>query len=196
MSTTANQFDAMGKQELRNACKEHGVKNYGKMNNDGMRAALVAATATGSVEQEVTPAAAPAPNMFATMFNRSVPVGVLKGTNVTTVVDGKRVDPTAPAVKEERAPRAKVEKAPAPVVPRPSLKGRTVQKEREERNGVKRRSAGTVCGAIWDAFDAKPEMKAGELNALADANGWNRTNVACEFYAWRKFNGISGRAAK
>ena len=199
MNTTANQFDAMGKQELRNACKEHGVKNYGKMNNDGMRAALVAATAKGvEAEQEATPAAtpAPAPNMFATMFDRSVPVGVLKGTNVTTVVDGKRVDPAAPVVKEARAPRAKVEKEAAPVVARPSLKGRVVQKEREERNGVKRRSAGTVCGAIWDAFDAKPEMKAGELNALADANGWNRTNVACEFYAWRKFNGISGRAAK
>ena len=37
-------FNEMGKNELRVACKEFGVKNYGKMNNDGMRAALVAAT--------------------------------------------------------------------------------------------------------------------------------------------------------
>jgi hypothetical protein len=197
MTATTNtaDFAAMGKEALRQAMRDAGL-SYAKLNNDGMRAALVTATATGSVEQEVTPAAVPAPNMFATMFNRSVPVGVLKGTNVTTVVDGKRVDPTAPAVKEERKPRARIEKAPAPVVPRPSLKGMKVQKEREVRNGVKRHSEGTVCDNIWLAFDANPAIKAGELQALADANGWNRTNVACEFYAWRKFNGISGRAAK
>lgn len=40
----------MNKAELRAACKEHGVKNYGKMNNDGMREAILAATQPMKVE--------------------------------------------------------------------------------------------------------------------------------------------------
>jgi hypothetical protein len=35
-------FDEMGKEELRAACKSAGVVGYGKLNNDGMRALLVA----------------------------------------------------------------------------------------------------------------------------------------------------------
>lgn len=34
------QLEEMGKAELRAACKEVGVKNYGKMNNEGMRQAI------------------------------------------------------------------------------------------------------------------------------------------------------------
>ena len=37
-------LEQMNKVELRAACKEHGVKNYGKMDNAGMRAAILAAT--------------------------------------------------------------------------------------------------------------------------------------------------------
>lgn len=199
MTATTNtaDFAAMGKEALRQAMREAGL-SYSKLNNDGMREALVAHYATTStapeaeVEATASPSAAPAVNVFASMF---APAPAVQQTG-TMYVDGKKVDPAAPATKEERKPRARIEKAPAPVVPRPSLKGMKVQKEREVRNGVKRRSEGTVCDNIWLAFDANPAIKAGELQALADANGWNRTNVACEFYAWRKFNGISGRAAK
>ena len=35
-------FNEIGKVKLRQACKYAGIKNYGKMNNDGMRAALEA----------------------------------------------------------------------------------------------------------------------------------------------------------
>lgn len=199
MTATTNtaDFAAMGKEALRQAMREAGL-SYSKLNNDGMREALVAHYATTStateaeVEATTSPSAAPAVNVFASMF---APAPAVQQTG-TMYVDGKKVDPAAPATKEERKPRARIEKAPAPVVPRPSLKGMKVQKEREVRNGVKRHSEGTVCDNIWLAFDANPAIKAGELQALADANGWNRTNVACEFYAWRKFNGISGRAAK
>lgn len=199
MTATTNtaDFAAMGKEALRQAMREAGL-SYSKLNNDGMREALVAHYATTStateaeVEATASPSAAPAVNVFASMF---APAPAVQQTG-TMYVDGKKVDPAAPATKEERKPRARIEKAPAPVVPRPSLKGMKVQKEREVRNGVKRHSEGTVCDNIWLAFDANPAIKAGELQALADANGWNRTNVACEFYAWRKFNGISGRAAK
>jgi len=178
--TNANNFAAMGKTELRAACKEQGVKNYGKLTNDGMRAALIANALTANKWGQLIVGAKAAP--------------VPKPANVVKVVGGKRVDPLAPKPKAERAPRA--DKPAAPVVPRASRKGYTIQKEREERNGVKRPSEGTVCGNVWAEFDKNPEIKAAELATMADENGWNRTNVSCEFYAWRKFMGIKGLAAK
>lgn len=184
--TNANDFAAMGKTELRAACKEHGVKNYGKMNNDGMRAALVEAAAPKTE--------APIANGWGGLVSSAPVIAVAIPKNVVKVVDGKRVDPLAPKPKAERAPRA--DKPAAPVVPRVSRKGYTIQKEREERNGVKRPSEGTVCGDVWTEFNKNPEIKAGELATLADTNGWNRTNVSCEFYAWRKFMGIKGRSSK
>lgn len=74
-------------------------------------------------------------------------------------------------------------------------KGYTIEKDRPEQNGVKRPSVGTVCGTVWAEFDANPTIAAKELPALADKHGWNKNNVSCEFYAWRKFNGIKGRQA-
>lgn len=198
-ANTASKFDAMGKEELRAACREAGV-SYSKLNNDGMRAALTAHYASLEVAEAATEEVAaqeevvqqPArPNVFAQMLgleSAPLPVGCGAGTRV---VDGKKVDPNASKAKGES--RARVEKNPAPAVPRVSRKGYTIQKEREERNGVKRPSEGTVCGAVWAEFDKNPEIKASELADLADTNGWNRTNVSCEFYAWRKFNGIKGR---
>lgn len=201
-TNTASKFDAMGKEELRAACREAGV-SYSKLNNDGMRAALTAHYASLKVAEEPAEEVAaeeevvqqPArPNVFAQMLGLTpapLPVGCGTGTRV---VDGKKVDPNASKAKGES--RARVEKNPAPAVPRVSRKGYTIQKEREERNGVKRPSEGTVCGNVWAEFDKNPEIKASELADLADTNGWNRTNVSCEFYAWRKFMGIKGRAAK
>jgi len=200
MTATASKFDAMGKEELRAACREAGV-SYSKLNNDGMRAALVAHYAKADIaEEQAEEEIAPEPKRNGLGFSLAqmmgtaplpVPTGV---GNVTRVVDGKRVEAKSPKAKGE--PRARGDKPAAPAVPRVSRKGYTIQKEREERNGVKRPSEGTVCGAVWAEFDKNPEIKAGELADLADANGWNRTNVSCEFYAWRKFMGIKGRAAK
>lgn len=202
ITNTASKFDAMGKEELRAACREAGV-SYSKLNNDGMRAALTAHYAALEVaeapaeevaaEEEVVHQPA-RPNVFAQMLGLTpapLPVGCGAGTRV---VDGKKVDPNASKAKGES--RARVEKNPAPAVPRVSRKGYTIQKEREERNGVKRPSEGTVCGNVWAEFDKNPEIKASDLAELADTNGWNRTNVSCEFYAWRKFMGIKGRSAK
>jgi hypothetical protein len=196
-----SKFDAMGKMELRAACKASGIK-YGKLDNAGMRAALVA------FEEErnklidsgkgVTDAAETDTEEQAPMTGGFANIGLMLGGTpiappvigkVTSVVDGKTVDPTAPKGKTatEKGERT-------PPAPRISRKGYTIDKDRPMQNGVKRPSAGTVCGAVWAAFDANPAIKAGELAALADANQWNRTNVSCEFYAWRKFNNISGRS--
>lgn len=197
-TNTASKFDVMGKEELRAACREAGV-SYSKLNNAGMRAALVAHYAKSeAVEEQVEAEVEETPTSNGMSFAQILDVTPVPAPanvgNVTRVVDGKRVE--AKASKEKGEARTRSEKPAAPAVPRVSRKGYTIQKDREERNGVKRPSEGTVCGAVWAEFDKNPEIKAGELAALADANGWNRTNVSCEFYAWRKFNGIKGRAAK
>lgn len=190
-TNTSSKFDAMGKEELRAACREAGI-SYGKLNNDGMRAALAAKQAPAEVEAEAEAEIAPVGNPFGLTFGAvSLPVNC---GAVTRVVDGKKVDPNAVKVKVKG--EARVHKDSAPAVPRVSRKGYTIQKEREERNGVKRPSEGTVCGNVWAEFDKNPEIKAGDLADLADTNGWNRTNVSCEFYGWRKFNGIKGRSTK
>lgn len=197
-TNTASKFYAMGKEALRAECRTAGI-SYGKLNNDGMRAALVAHYAKSEaveeqVEAEVEETTTSKGMSFAQMLGVTpVPAPANVG-NVTRVVDGKRVE--AKASKEKGEACARTEKPAAPAVPRVSRKGYTIQKEREERNGVKRPSEGTVCGAVWAEFDKNPEIKASELADLADTNGWNRTNVSCEFYAWRKFMGIKGRAAK
>lgn len=178
-------FDEMNKQELRQACKENGVKNYGKMNNDGMRAALVEAT---------TPAQPAKASVFAAALGQVKPAK-FEGKS-TRVVDGKVVN-NAPKIVEPKV-REKKEKAPAPVVARVRNKGYTIEKDRPVENGVKRPSSDTVCGQVWAAFDnvGTDILRASMLNEIADANGWNRTNVSCEFYTWRRFNGISGRQPK
>lgn len=77
-----------------------------------------------------------------------------------------------------------------------------VEKDRPEQNGIKRPSAGGLCRAVWDKCDEMREAKGGEIptskdvKAAAEVAGWNPNNALIEFYQWRKFNGITGRAKK
>lgn len=92
--------------------------------------------------------------------------------------------------------------APTPA-PRASQRSTyTIEKNRPEQNGIKRPSAGGLCRAVWDAMDELREQNGGNVptsdmvRALAGTKGWNINNAMIEFYQWRKFNGITGRAAK
>lgn len=67
--------------------------------------------------------------------------------------------------------------------------------EQVECNGVKRPKAGGVCAAVWAWLDANPTATLKEAKAAAPAHGWNANNVSCEFYARRKFLGISKTTA-
>ena len=67
--------------------------------------------------------------------------------------------------------------------------------EHEERNGVKRPKAGGACAAVWAWLDANPAATLKEAKAAAPAHGWNENNVSCEYYARRKFLGISRTTA-
>ena len=168
-------FNEMGKVELRQACKEAGIKNYGKMNNDGMRAALEAhyADAKGAEEAVVTEevqeeAPVSAPSGLATMVQQ------MMGAN-----QKKEEGRSAPAAAKRTSSGLKIEKA------------------REERNGIKKPSVGGQCRAVWDALDdmvaAGTQPTAKQVKALAEERGWNPNNASIEFYQWRKFNGIRGR---
>lgn len=168
-------FNEMGKAELRQACKEAGIKNYGKMNNDGMRAALEAhyadakeaeeAVVTEEVQEE---APVSAPSGLATMVQQ------MMGAN-----QKKKEERSAPAAAKRTSGGLKIEKA------------------REERNGIKKPSVGGQCRAVWDALDdmvaAGTQPTAKQVKALAEERGWNPNNASIEFYQWRKFNGIRGR---
>lgn len=82
----------------------------------------------------------------------------------------------------------KAKKTPAPVITTGKPKA-----ERGEQNGVKRPRSGGLCAAVWEYLDKHPKASAKDLREVAPTKGWNVNNVTCEFYQWRKFNGISGR---
>jgi hypothetical protein len=237
MAIVTIQFALMGKEELRAACRAAGI-SYNKLNNDGMRAALIAAEIADAAENEsFTPCGQVLPreklrgtsppsvvvdekallkegmrenteadaedeadsavsaNVFGSMFGAPVRPAAECG-QLRKVVDGKVSSGETKTVKVV-TPRAPVAaKVPAPVLAKVIRKGYKIQKDREERNGVKKPSEGGLCYAVWDKLDKSLNVKASDLQAIADANGWNRTNVLCEFYNWRRFNGITGRSAK
>jgi hypothetical protein len=92
---------------------------------------------------------------------------------------------------------------PLPVAEKPTqvAVGLVIEKNRPEQNGIKRPSAGGRCRAVWDALDAY-RTETGEMptaktvRELAVDEGWNPNNASIEFYQWRKFNGVTGRAPK
>lgn len=139
--------------------------------------------ADGRWSWEVTPTQRPTMTLNDMYGLTAKPLPV--NAHVTHVIDGKKV--------------AETEQNPSlingTVVTRTTevRSGYKVEKNREEQNGVARPSIGTRCRAVWDYLDANPAIKIAELLLVADACGWNRTNASCEFYGWRKFNGIKGR---
>lgn len=209
---TATKFDTMGKEELRAACRAAGV-SYSKLNNDGMRAALRAAAVIAaeaaqdereieaynngepSGESEMTDedgayySAPIAANPFAALTG-----GVVAPVAATGVkfVDGKKYE--EPTDQSAKVIRPRAAKTPAPLVAPVVRKGYKIDPTRPVQNGVKRPSVGTVCEAVWSVFDGMHASETGlcaaDLPVIADAHAWNRTNVACEYYTWRKFMGI------
>lgn len=181
-----SKFDTMGKEELRKACREAGI-SYGKLNNDGMRAALKAK------EEEAAPAAAHTEET-ANVVTQEAPAAEAPAAEAseTSAPSG-----LAAMVRQMTGANTKKEEERAPAVAKRTSNGLKIEKDREERNGVKRPSVGGMCRAVWDALDAAvaegktPTAK--DVKALAEANGWNPNNASIEFYQWRKFNGIRGR---
>jgi hypothetical protein len=90
----------------------------------------------------------------------------------------------------------------APAAPAPATgTGLKIEKDRPEQNGIRRPSAGGKCRAVWDAMDLiangnPAAVTAAQVKGAAEQHGWNPNNASIEFYQWRKFNGVTGRAPK
>lgn len=89
---------------------------------------------------------------------------------------------------------------PLPRAPKPVAEKKT-RVPAEVKNGIRKPQPGTVCRAVWDAIEEFNEREgrvatSKDMRKIGEEKGWNQNNVSIEFYAWRKFNGISGRAAK
>lgn len=76
--------------------------------------------------------------------------------------------------------------------------GINIQKDRAEQNGVTRPSEGGVCASIWAECDKRatsgvvPPVK--DMKAWALTQGVDQTTCLIQYYQWRKFNGVVGRA--
>lgn len=214
-SQMSSKYDNMGKDALRAACRTAGI-SYGKLNNQGMRDALV-------VYDNHTAEIAAFDNITKEDIKNAHALHTTGASQVLAdELDEK--DPTDAEIAESNqihiGSNLSAESATIPNAATHGEKGQTVtrgapnalkalkastsgfkiEKEREEKNGVKRPSIGGMCRAVWDALDsvvtAGGSPTAKDVKAMSEKNSWNVNNASIEFYNWRRFNGISGRKTK
>lgn len=165
-----SKFDNMGKEELRAACRTKGI-SYGKLNNDGMRAALNAAH---SVPAD----------------NKSL-LDLASDEAAKTPVVQTNIGPIS-AIEKGAASELKTRKPPK--------KAKAERKVRASANGVTKPSAGTICAQIWDALDAKRIELEGatptfeHLRELAKAYDWQKNTAMTQYQRWKQFNGLMPRS--
>ena len=215
------QLEAMGKAELRAACKEVGVKNYGKMNNEGMRQAIrtevladnAQAVLTAFEEpQQVEEAVEVAQEAELTEYEQELASRYGHSNcphcNITLsngvgehgdIVNGTRIKHdefqfACLGCDGEFGPKIKTPKARKPVQ---NPTGNKIEKNRPEQNGMKYPSAGTKTRVIWDLCDAMTKelgrpLKISELRERV-AQGTNENMMKSQYTYWRKFHNITGR---
>jgi hypothetical protein len=199
-------LNEMNKAELRAACKAVGVKGYGNMDNEAMRAAVAATQEPVVSEQDQALVAecgyANCPHCQVHLTNGFWEVDALVRDHLH---NGNKAqagqmnnDGTAKFwcmacdefFGEVRVPMNLTPKAKAA----PVSTGIKIEKVREEKNGIKRPSAGGVCRAIWDFCSAQPKAPTlKEVKAEAAVQGWDLVTTSVQYYQWRKFSGIVGR---
>lgn len=176
-----SKFDNMGKVELRAACKKEGIV-YGKLNNDGMRAALNKAHSVP-----------PGGSLLDLAVDEAAKVGLTDFS--------KSIAATAPAVETNIGAPTAIEKGAASELKvRKPPKKAAERKVRASANGVTQPSSGTICGAIWAALDAKRTALKGEtptfehLRELAKDAGWQKNTAMTQYQRWKQFNGLMPRS--
>lgn len=204
---TAAQVTNANKGALRQLCRSMSI-NYANLDVAGMRAALLATLPV----QPITDAELMVPFSDAELANPEVVSEVAPElpesgmlSEIPYVVEQPVAHTPRVFAPEELAPLLQTVTEPetAPVVPVPvgarlTSKGVKIEKDRPTQNGVRMPSAGTACRAVWDwcqaQIDAGTPATAKSVKEHANASGWNVNNASIEFYNWRKFNGVSGRA--
>lgn len=179
-----NSYAEMGKMELRAACKAAGVKGYGNMNNEGMRAALRTAervSETYPVEPE--PVVEP---VVSTVKAGSLAVMLGLGAKAAQPKEGH-----GRVILDGKAGGDNVTKQPAKdrdTSHRKHYSGYHIDADRATSNGVTRPSKETICGRIWDMLDNNPTMTAAYVRAYGEEHNISNNTMLRQFYAWRKFN--------
>lgn len=215
------QLEQMGKAELRAACKEVGVKNYGKMNNEGMRQAIRTEVLADNAQAVLTAFEEPQQVEEAVEIAQEVELTEYQQElvnhyghadcphcNITLsngvgehgeIVNGTRIKHdefqfVCLACDGEFGPKIKTPKARKPVQ---NPTGNKIEKNRPEQNGMKYPSAGTKTRVIWDLCDAMAKelgrpLKISELRERV-AQGTNENMMKSQYSYWRKFHNITGR---
>lgn len=198
-------LNEMNKAELRAACKEAGVKGYGNMTNDQMREAVAATQAPVVSEGDKSLIAecghANCPHCGVHLSNGMWNVDALVNDKVQSGLKDYAAD--AKVINEEAKfsfwcmgcdeyfgeARVPMDLSPKKVAA-PVGTGIKIEKQREERNGLKRPSVGGVCRQVWDWCDAflAANGKAPKPSDLKTSGfGWNQNNAVAELYRWKKF---------
>lgn len=212
----SNAYTNMGKLELRAQCKLKGIKNYGKMTVADMRAALttydesIAASAAENPETidldtlDINGLAGKCPHCgidhLENGYNTHDDVAADHG--IKYAMDNHAREYSCLACNGEWGKVAEYDDEalePVTEVSQPVKHigtGIKIQKNREERNGIKRPSDGGACAAVWIECDrfygetGKTPMPK-DMKQWALANGRNANNAVIELYQWRKWAGIS-----
>jgi hypothetical protein len=214
-------YNEMNKQELRTACKAAGI-SYGKMANSGMRDALAAKEEADAKrfqdELNANAKVAATRNDYIKMAKR-MDIALLDSSGVEGHCPHCGIDlgngwcDYSSMLSTNQKAAGKMQREFiclacngefGPMIQRkavqaPKETGIKIEKDREERNGVKRPSAGGKCRAVWDALDQyqaeeKEVPTASIVKMITEDEGWNPNNATIEFYQWRKFHGIGGRS--
>ncbi len=163
-----------------------------------------------------TPVDAPKPRSAGSVFDLVPSRGAAKPQPKQAEIDMEAVQPEAndaPADEEQPAvvggafgsmmsALTTQRAAPATSASTSGRGGYKVEKDRPEQNGVIRPSKDGKCRQVWDKCDELRTANGGEapsakqMREVSEGMGWNTNNTMIEFYQWRKFNGIVGRASK
>lgn len=176
-----SKFDNMGKVELRAACKAEGIV-YGKLNNDGMRAALNKAHSVPVANKSLLDLAVDEADQ-----EQDIKTNIGKPTAIEKGAAQELAKTAAPKVK------AAIERAAAKAAKAPRV-------ARAASNGVTMPGAGTICAQIWAALDSKRAALKSEtptfehLRELAKAYDWQKNTAMTQYQRWKQFYGLMPRS--
>lgn len=170
-----DRYTDMGKEALRNECRDYELSGYGKMNNDQMREALRKADAAIADQLEADAEYEKRQQIQAALDEQN------RLAEEAALANHPMLSGNTQGDKPARASSG-------------SSNGLKIEQNRATQNGVTRPSTGGKCRAVWDMLDAiGNDATAKQAREKAAELGLDKTTTMVQFYRWRKFNGIEGR---
>lgn len=123
--------------------------------------------------------------------NAEADAAAKKAAAEKTKADKKAEKAATAATKKAEREKAKADKKAAKEASKEANK-------LPEKNGIRRPKAGTITGKLWDLFDnlsRETGLPATIGDSMKKAEGTAEATIRTQYARWRKFNGVSGRAA-